>query len=517
MNPLSSRTPLSHYLLSFVALANIGLLCVIAANHLGFPLNLEAMETTVLDHVRRAISGQPIYIEPTAQFAPLAYNPLYYYVCAFFAQFLGLSLTTLREVTLLGTAACATMIYLITLRETRSKWLGLISLGLFAASYQALGSYYDVAHRDTWLLFLILVGCYLIGYSNSRLRDTSGILLLLAAFWMKQQGAIFLLGGIGYLLWRDLRAGAAWFRSWPAALLTLCLGPLLYLLFPTQFIGPAFHYFTWNVPRHWTEFSTDEIRALAELVARHFAIPAALAGASLQLSLERGRPVGIWTFFLPVAFLSAVMATLTPGSNMNVFIPFGVWLILSGVLALPKLTRALPWLPPVLFPAVALTLSFLALAYNPVPILVQKQEASVAYHDLVQLIQQLDGPVYAPWVGQLPSGATLISAAHWVPLEDMQRGPRSTRVDVELVHRILSPAVQPKGDAGKVYLLHNVPLKDDRLLGYLADSYVLQQDLGNRFRALDCVERRYTGSWPRYLYRYDPQSALRLSAAHQRP
>ena len=93
MNPLSSRTPLSHYLLSFVALANIGLLCVIAANHLGFPLNLEAMETTVLDHVRRAISGQPIYIEPTAQFAPLAYNPLYYYVCAFFAQFLGLSLT----------------------------------------------------------------------------------------------------------------------------------------------------------------------------------------------------------------------------------------------------------------------------------------------------------------------------------------------------------------------------------------------------------------------------------------
>ncbi len=517
MNPLSSRSHLSRYVLSFVALANILLLCFVAANHLGFPLNLEAMETTVLDHVRRAMTGQPIYIQPTAQFAPLAYNPLYYYVCALFAQFLGLSLTTLREVTLIGTAGCATMIYLIASRETRSKWLGLMSLGLFAASYQALGSYYDVGHRDTWLLFLVLTGCYLIGYSNTRLRDTLGILFLLAAFWMKQQGGIFVLGGLGYLLCRDLRTGARWFRSWPAALLTLCLGPALYLLFPTQLIGPLFHYFTWNVPRQWTEFSRDEIRALAELVAGRFAIPAALAGASLQLSLERGRPIGIWIFFLPFAFLSAVTATLTPGSNMNVFIPFGVWLIICGVLALPRLTRAVPWLQQVPFAPVALALSFLALAYNPVPILVQEKEASIAYHDMVQFIQQLDGPVYAPWVGQLPSGATLISAAHWVPLEDMERGPRSTQTDVDLVHQILSPAVEPKGDATKVYILENAPLKDDRLLGYLAGSYVLQQDLGNRFRALDCVGRRYTGSWPRYLYRYDPQSALRLSAIHQRP
>src|SRR5882724_1886558 len=110
-NLLSRRTPIVHYLLSILALANIAVLCVVVANHLRFPLNLEAMETTVLEHVARAMSGQPIYVEPTAQFAPLAYNPLYYYLCAFFAQFLGLSLTTLREVTLLGTAGCAVMLY----------------------------------------------------------------------------------------------------------------------------------------------------------------------------------------------------------------------------------------------------------------------------------------------------------------------------------------------------------------------------------------------------------------------
>ena len=475
------------------------------------------METTVLEHVRRAMTGQPIYVEPTAQFAPLAYNPLYYYLCAFFARFLGLSLTTLREVTLLATAGCAAMLYLITVRETRSKWLGLMTLGLFAGSYQALDSYYDVGHRDTWLVFLVLAGCYLIGYSESRVRDAFGMLLLVAGFWMKQQGVVFAAGGLAYLVWRDLGTGASALRSWPSAVLALGFGPLLYLLLPSSFIGPAFHYFTWHVPRHWTELTRDEFRAFAELVARHFTVPAALAGAGLQLSLDRGRPLGIWIFFLPVAFLSALMAMLTPGSNMNVFIPFGVWLMLSAILSLPQLTRAVPWLDQVHFPAIALTLSLLALVYDPRTVLVPEAGAKLAYQDLVQYIQQLDGPLYAPWVGQMPTGSNLRAAAHWVPLEDMERGPGATASDVQLVHQLLKPAVNPGGKVRKAYILHNTPINSDPLLRYMSDSYVLEQDLGNRFRALDCVPRRFSGLWPRYLYRYDPQAALRLSAAQTRP
>lgn len=509
---LFRRHVVLHYLLSFVALANIVLFCIVAANHLRFPLNLEAMETTVLEHVHRAMTGLPIYTEPTAGFAPLAYTPLYYYLCAFFAQFLGLGLTTLREVTLLGTAGSAVMLYLITVRETRSKWCGLMTLGLFAASYQALDCYYDVAHRDTWLLFLILAGCYLIGYSKSRLRDAVGMLLLVAGFWMKQQGSIFVAGGLGFLLWRDLHNQAKWYQSWLSLLTTLAFGPLLYILFPTQFAGEAFHYFTWSVPYRWTGLTTEEIRAFAELVATRFAVPAALAGAGLQLSLERGRPLGIWIFFLPIAFLSAVMATCTAGSNMNVFIPFAVWLMLSAVLTLPKLTRVLGQS---YFPAIALTLAFLALVYDPTKVMVSERQANAAYVDLVQYLQHLDGPVYAPWVGQLPSGATLQTAAHWVPLEDIERGPHATRADAEFVRKILNPVLNPH--VAKAYLLHNERLKTDPLLGYIADSYVLEQDLGNRFKALDCLPRRYTGFWPRYLYRYDPQAALRLSAARKRP
>ena len=179
---LTRRLSKAQHLLSILAFANIALLCVVAANHISFPLNLEAMETTVLEHVRRAMTGQPIYIEPSAQFAPLAYNPLYYYLCAFFAKFMGLSLATLREVTLLGTIGCGWLLYRITARETRSPWWGFMTLGLFAGSYQALDSYYDVGHRDTWLIFLVLAGCYLIGYSESGVRDVLGILL---SWWLR--------------------------------------------------------------------------------------------------------------------------------------------------------------------------------------------------------------------------------------------------------------------------------------------------------------------------------------------
>jgi len=336
-----------------------------------------------------------------------------------------------------------------------------------------------------------------------------------AGFWMKQQGAVFVVGGLAYLVWRDVRNGSSAARSWPAALVALCLCPMLYLLLPASFIGPAFHYFTWNVPRHWTGLTRDEIRAFAELLARHFAVPAALAGAGLQLSLDRGRPAGIWMCFLPVAFLSAVIATLTPGSNMNVFIPFAVWLILSAVLALPRLSRAIPWLDQVYFPAIALALSMLALAFNPARVLVPEAQAQLAYQDLAAYIQRLDGPVYAPWVGQMPTGLKLRAAAHWVPLEDMERGPGASPMDAQFVQEILKPTVNPA--RLKAYILHNTRLETDPLLRYLTDSYVLEQDLGDRFRALDCIPRRYTGFWPRYLYRYDPRAVLRLSPAQRRP
>jgi hypothetical protein len=107
----------------------------------------------------------------------------------------------------------------------------------------------------------------------------------------------------------------------------------------------------------------------------------------------------------------------------------------------------------------------------------------------------------------------------------MERGPGAAASDTDRVKDVLKSAVNPDHPDTPVYILQNSGLETDSMLSYLADSYVLQQDLGDRFRALDCVPRRYTGFWPRYLYRYNPQhgmaagnrAALQLSGVPTRP
>ena len=68
-----------------VTLAAVGNLLLVAflwTRQVDFPLNLDLMEGTVLQHVQRAAAGVPIYAAPSAAFVALAYNPLYYEVAA---------------------------------------------------------------------------------------------------------------------------------------------------------------------------------------------------------------------------------------------------------------------------------------------------------------------------------------------------------------------------------------------------------------------------------------------------
>ena len=51
---------------------NIIFLGFLFLNHMSFPLNLEAMELTVLEHVEKFIHGVSIYPNPSSNFVPLA-------------------------------------------------------------------------------------------------------------------------------------------------------------------------------------------------------------------------------------------------------------------------------------------------------------------------------------------------------------------------------------------------------------------------------------------------------------
>jgi len=481
-------------ILAVYSLLQIGFMAYLWLNHASFPLNLEAMELTVLAHVRRVLAGVPIYVPPSPEFAPLAYNPLFYVLAVPFTWIAGPSLLALRLLAIAGMFGCAAVIFLALRRETGSSWWALVGLGLFAAAYRAMDTYLDNAHADSWMLFTALLGCYLVSLNRSRALNLVGVVCAVASFWLKQPGAVFAVGIVAYLM---VREGTR--RSWPYWSVALVLGPALYLLIPEQWTGPLFTYYTWAVPRQWVSISPDMLRRLAGYYVRNVPLLAAAGGVGWFVDLRKGGMRGSpWFFLLPFAFLTAVSGALDSESNNNVFIPLAVWLILTGVIALSRAAAARTGAGRMGLPQAIVGASFVLLVYNPWSVMVSPRAVG-AYADLQSYLRGLDGPVYAPWIGPLADGNEFSPAIHWVPMTDLVRRPGRDLASEPLIRTLLDPVVHP---AGQAYILTNFPLDQDSALSFLGDTYVLAEDQGSRFAALSALPKRYSLGWPRYLYAY---------------
>lgn len=506
--------------LTIYALSHILFVGYAWLNRVTFPLNLETMELLKLQHVRRLLDGLPLYVVPSADFIPLVYNPLYYYLVVPFTWIGGVTLPALRIASIIGAIGSYLIVFLavrqgvIALiavnRETqRSKrqsigawwrrsptWWGLMAVGLMAAAFRVMDTYLDNASADSWTLLTILFGTYLISLNRSRFINLLGILFLIAAFWLKQYGAIFTMGAVGYLTWRE-----GW-RSWPYWLTALLLGPILFFGAPPQWFGAEFHYYTWEVPRQWAYFSLNStILRVIKYVIKHFGW-LMLSGGLLWLWLlwRNVHALTIWNFLLPFALLSGPYVALDPGNNNNVFIPLATWLIITGVVAIhffvTHLSAAQRWGAPLFL----LSASFALIAYQPTTVLVPS-EAQATYRELIALVDELDGAVYAPGIGQLQERDLFYPTVHWVTLIDLIRKPDSDLCDQPFVQELLEPVLHPEGSA---YILMEHPLEEDAMLSFLGASYSLDSDFGNRFMALRDSPKLLEVGWPTYLYRYDP-------------
>jgi hypothetical protein len=361
-------------------------------------------------------------------------------------------------------------------------------------------TYLDNAHADSWTLFVILLGCYLIDENRSVVGNLIGVALTVTAFWFKQYGAVFAIGAVLYLTWRE-----GWRNSWPYWLLAAFLGPVLYFAAPPWLLGPRFHYFTWEVPRQWVQFDWNftVLRVVKYIVKFYFWLATIGLVATLLLWLRSRREISIWHFVLPLAVFSGFYVALDPGNNKNVFIPMAVWLIVTGVLGLKLLADRAPAFEKKGVHVFVLSASFALLLYNPASVIVSNR-ASAAYDDLIGYLETLDGPVYAPWLGQLQDGYEFYPAVHWVPMVDLFRDPNWDLNNHPTTRELLAPVINPDGTA---YILTIGQLENDPALNFLTEEYVLDTDLGNRFAPLATLPKTITIPGPRYLYRYAPEEA----------
>jgi hypothetical protein len=483
-------------LLTALAVGALACVATVWANHVLFAGELETMEGTILQATMRVAHGQPVYPMPTPGYVPLAYNPGFYYLSAPLLWLLGPSIPILRSVAVVGALGSGVIVYLAVRRHTASSWWGLIAAGVFAMAYRAMDSSLDNAHSDSWMLCSALLGTYWIDTRRTRRDGVLGVLACVASFWLKQHGALFAIGALFFLTWRDgLR------RSWPYWTAAAVAGPALYLACAVWPFGPAFHYFTFIVPSGWSTVGVGAATRLLVFFARTY--PLLVVGAVLSMVGALRNPVArltVWHIQLFSGLGTAVVGAIDGGSSDNVFAPAGTFFIVVGTIGIAQeVGRWRSISDRRVWQAIAITASFALLLYNPREEYLSFDSAA-AYADLTRVVRALDGPVYAPDLGQSAGMPLFDPGANWVALNDMSRGQHRSAAERQAAIDLLDPVAHPSGPAYilAVRTLPCMPIP----VRFMSDRYQLMADFGNRFMALNGPPKRWGAGWPRYLYRY---------------
>jgi hypothetical protein len=173
------------------ALAGVVAICAylfIALSRLTYPFALEWLEGNSLVEVHRILAGQPLYPAPTAGYVPDGYPPLYFAVSAAAARVLGVSYLPLRLVSLVSSLACFALLARLVQRETGSIAAGTAAAGVFAATYFATDTWFDVGRVDSLFLALSLGGLYAARWMRGPRGAVAAGVLLAAAALTKQTG-----------------------------------------------------------------------------------------------------------------------------------------------------------------------------------------------------------------------------------------------------------------------------------------------------------------------------------------
>ena len=115
-------------------LAYVALFTWTAWNRLFYPFELEWMEGAMVDQVRRILDGLPLYVEPSIEYTPFIYAPLYFYLSAALSALMGIGLEPLRVVSISATFGCFILLALIVRRESQSWLFACVAAGLYAGS-----------------------------------------------------------------------------------------------------------------------------------------------------------------------------------------------------------------------------------------------------------------------------------------------------------------------------------------------------------------------------------------------
>lgn len=419
---LHRSTRLLRYLLLAGAALYLAVYVGVALARMRYPFELEWMEGGSLLEVGQVLAGRGVYRPPTPEYAPMIYTPLYFYLAAAVARVVGPGFAALRLVSFAASLGCLGLIWLIVRRETASSTLGLLSAGLFAATYRIGGAWLDIARTDSLFLCLLLGALYLIRFHGSLRGYVLAGALIFLAFFTKQTALVIALPLVLYALVARRRAGIALLATVAAAL-------ALSTLLMDHLHDGWYSYYVFGLPGqhrlvrgYLIGFWRDDLLATVGL--------AGAIGLFYFLTQAWGRQWRAALFYL-VAGAGMVgeswAARLNYGGYSNALLPayamiaivFGLGLeqVLAHVQMAPDDRR--PWLEG--YVLAILVVQFAMLVYNPLAQVPTRQDLQ-AGRELVATIQATPGEVLVPFHGYLSAMAGKSGSAHWMSVVELIGG-----------------------------------------------------------------------------------------------
>ncbi|MCP4674976.1 MAG: hypothetical protein GY854_05615 [Deltaproteobacteria bacterium] len=404
------------------ALGFVALYLGVAFFRIGYPFELEWLEGGVLDHIRRILAGEKLYVEPSLEFVPFVYTPLYYYLSAAVSRLTGVGFVSLRAVSICASAGCFFVIFLYVLRETRALLPSIAAAGLFAASFRAGGAWFDLARVDSLFLVTLLGAVYLIRFHvSARSHVLAGILIVLS-FLTKQTALVMAVPLAAACLVRNGRTGLYF-----AATVIVLVGAGT-VLFDSIYDG-WYTYYVFELPRSHSFESEMILRFWTKNLL--VTMPIALFFSAMYLFVAvkgDNREGGISVALIAVALIGGSwVSSLHSGSYDNVILPAYAGLSILFGAALNAIIETLYDMGAKKTVS-AQTILYLVcigqfglLAYNPSD-QIPSEEDKTAGEALVKRISKIEGDVLIPRHGYLSRMAGKKGCAHEMAMNDVLRG-----------------------------------------------------------------------------------------------
>lgn len=431
------------YALAAGAILYIGVYIFVALSRMRYPYELEWMEGAAVDHVKRIVSGQGLYVSPSLEFISWIYTPLYFYISAAVSSVIGIGFFPLRLVSFISSLACFLLIFLIVKQETRSNFAGLISAGLFAATFRQSGAWFDLARVDSTYLCFLLAAIYFLRFETSAVSYGLAGVFISLSFLTKQTALVVFSAMILYVV------ALNWRRS------VFFLVPAIAIIGITTFIlnsttGGWYNYYVFGLAFGWYNGSSLDMgtttshpvqwRALVSFWTNSLIGPFVIASAfSVYYLLAEWLKSAkkFWFYFLLSLSMIGVSwaGALNWGGYNNVLFPaYAIVSILFGMAVheaiglfsgYPETQRSV---------AASLVLllcvgQFVSLLYNPFP-QVPSQKDRQAGQALVDRIRQTSGPVLVLSHGYLAELAGKSSYSHSISISDIFRPAGASQTEI---------------------------------------------------------------------------------------